>query len=67
MCKQLGYSTSNAEVSDAYYGQGSGIIWLDHVSCHGDESRLSDCDNDGWGISACTRGDDVGVDCGKRL
>ena len=66
VCRQLGYNTTNATVySNATFGEGTGYIWLDNVTCWGNESRLSDCSNLGWGIEDCLHAEDVGVTCGK--
>jgi deleted-in-malignant-brain-tumors protein 1 len=46
-CRQLGYEVDQGQnVSyniDAYYGQGSGPIWLNHLYCTGNEQSLLDC------------------------
>lgn len=66
VCRQLGFSSSNTAVRGlAYYGQGSGVIWLDDVRCYGYESRLSSCGHSGWDIGNCRHNEDVGVSCGK--
>lgn len=64
VCRQLGYSSSSAKAYiGAYYGQGSGTIWLDGVDCNGDELRLVSCDSKPLGVTACYHEDDAGVDC----
>ena len=66
VCRQLGYPTANAKAhSNAFYGSGSGTIWLDEVGCYGTESRLSECSSPGWGIENCGHNEDVGVSCSK--
>ena len=66
VCRQLGYSTLNAVAhSNAFYGRGSGTIWLDQVTCSGFESRLSDCSSNVWGNNDCGHSEDVGIKCGK--
>ena len=51
--------------TDAYYGRGSGPIWLDDLQCTGTESSLLQCPHDGIGVAAyyCDHYDDVGVQC----
>ena len=67
VCRQLGYSTSNADArGNAYYGYASGRIVLDDVDCDGDESRLLSCYHGRLGQSDCTHSEDVGVKCGNN-
>ena len=42
---------------------GTGSIFLDDVSCIGNESRLIDCSHNGLGVHDCTHADDAGVRC----
>ena len=50
---------------NAYYGQGSGPIWLQDVLCKGTEQQLLKCANDYYPIGAtrCSHSGDVGVIC----
>ena len=66
VCRQLDLSTSHAvSRGNAYYGSGSGTVWLDEVRCSGSESRLEYCSHSRWGNSKCFHSEDVGVDCSK--
>nr|XP_054774380.1 deleted in malignant brain tumors 1 protein-like [Lytechinus pictus] len=63
ICQQLGYESANTYYTSAYFGEGSGNIWLDDVDCTGNEYELADCNHDGWGVHNCYHGEDVGVEC----
>ena len=66
VCRQLGYGTENATArSSAYFGQGSGPIHLDNVTCNGSESRLIDCSH--ISIHNCGHHKDAGVTCSGML
>ena len=45
--------------------QGSGQIWLDSVSCSGEESELAECHHENWGVNDCGHYEDVGIICCK--
>ena len=64
VCRQLGFSqlATNAW-SSAYYGQGSGPIWIDDVACSGGESHIYNCRHRGWGNNDCTHSEDASVQC----
>ena len=49
--------------AEAYYGEGSGSIWLDEVSCSGIESNLLSCRRDQLGMHDCDHSEDAGVRC----
>ena len=63
VCRQLGYKGVVRASTKAEFGQGSGTIWMDNVTCRGYESYLHQCTFNGWGIHNCVHGDDAGVVC----
>ncbi len=64
VCHQLGLSGGIAREA-AYYGPGSGTIWIDDVKCQGHEVKLDDCSHNDWGQHDCSHREDAGVQCGK--
>uniref|UniRef100_A0A668AVQ9 Soluble scavenger receptor cysteine-rich domain-containing protein SSC5D n=1 Tax=Myripristis murdjan TaxID=586833 RepID=A0A668AVQ9_9TELE len=63
VCRELGCGTAIEATSRAYFGAGNNDIWLDDVSCSGNESSLTDCPHSGFGIHNCNHGEDAGVNC----
>ena len=64
VCRQLGFGTYGSSYSGAYFGQGSGPIWLDNVICIGNESTLASCSHLGVNITrSCSHYEDAGVRC----
>ena len=50
-------------VSQAGFGQGTGLIFLDNVGCTGTESSLLSCSHRGIGVHYCGHYSDAGVVC----
>ena len=63
VCKQLGFSSASAAPHEAQYGQGTGDIILDNVSCSGTEERIFDCSHNGYRSHNCSHGEDASVVC----
>lgn len=64
ICVMLGYPRENAVAySSAYFGAGTGQIWLDDLSCTGTETDIADCPYITWGYHNCGHGEDAGVAC----
>ena len=54
--------------TNAYFGSGTGGIFMDNVGCRGTESTLLSCPYNGIGYHNCRHTDDAGVRClGKEL
>ena len=67
VCGQLGFGTAIAARNRAYYGQGSGQIWLDELNCSGTESTIENCSHNGWGNEDCSHREDAGVECSNGI
>ena len=64
VCRQLYNLTSDvAAYTNAYFGRGTGPIWLDDVQCTGSETHLVNCTNSGIGTGDCRHDEDGGVQC----
>ncbi|XP_048013051.1 soluble scavenger receptor cysteine-rich domain-containing protein SSC5D-like isoform X2 [Megalobrama amblycephala] len=63
VCREMGCRNVIEAKRGAYFGQGSGQIWMDDVNCTGTESSLKNCRTRGWGIRNCGHHKDAGVIC----
>ena len=63
VCRQLGYRRATRWHDRAYFGRGTGTIWLDNLTCGGTETRLHECGSNGIGVNNCGHNEDVGVVC----
>ena len=62
ICRQLGYRDGRARTS-AYYGEGTGTIWLTDVNCAGNEQNVMMCDKSFSWENNCGHDEDAGVVC----
>ena len=63
VCRQLGFPDAEVAFKRSYFGQGTGPIWFDHLSCSGDESSLFSCFHIGMRSRYCDHREDAGVRC----
>uniref|UniRef100_A0A8D0EVC8 Soluble scavenger receptor cysteine-rich domain-containing protein SSC5D n=1 Tax=Strix occidentalis caurina TaxID=311401 RepID=A0A8D0EVC8_STROC len=63
VCRQLGCGTAMSAPGLSGFGEGSGPIWLDGVSCLGTEATLTECSFKPWGHHACNHVEDASVVC----
>ncbi|XP_070782566.1 uromodulin-like [Enoplosus armatus] len=63
VCRQLGCGTARSAPTNAAFGRGSGPIWLDDLSCFGNEPSITDCRHPGFGVHNCDHIEDASVVC----
>jgi hypothetical protein len=64
VCKALGiYDNVQAVMATDYYGEGTGIIWLNNLQCTGNEENIFDCQVQDEAGSVPNHQYDVGVIC----
>ena len=61
-CRQLGLRFV-AVIRYAYFGLGTGQIWLDNLHCTGSETHLVNCRHNGFGMHDCRHYEDAGLFC----
>uniref|UniRef100_A0A672HCY3 SRCR domain-containing protein n=1 Tax=Salarias fasciatus TaxID=181472 RepID=A0A672HCY3_SALFA len=66
VCRQLDCGPAQSALSSAAFGAGGGPIWLDDVSCSGNEPSISDCRNSGFGVHNCGHHEDASVICERK-
>ncbi|XP_056227795.1 deleted in malignant brain tumors 1 protein-like [Seriola aureovittata] len=63
VCRQLDCGRARSALQNAAFGQGTGPIWLDDVSCSGNETSITDCRHPGFGVHNCGHVEDASIIC----
>ncbi len=67
VCRELDCGEPVDALGGAYFGPGSGPVWMNSVRCTGSEFTLKNCRSLGWSNSHCGPYSDAGVICsGER-
>ncbi|XP_023202454.1 uncharacterized protein LOC111611064 [Xiphophorus maculatus] len=67
VCRELGCGTAVTATIGSIFGQGTGQIWLNDVSCSGNEASLTQCQHGGFGTRDCGHCEDAGVVCSDQI
>ena len=64
----LNFSNNVAVRGSSFFGPGlsRSPIWLDDLTCAGDESKIDDCVYRPWGTNNCGHGEDLSVICNGK-
>ncbi|XP_069856731.1 soluble scavenger receptor cysteine-rich domain-containing protein SSC5D [Dipodomys merriami] len=66
-CRELGCGAALAAPGGAFFGEGTGPVWLSELACRGSEGQLGLCLPRGWKPHICSHEEDAGVVCaGQR-
>ncbi|XP_030851598.1 deleted in malignant brain tumors 1 protein-like [Strongylocentrotus purpuratus] len=63
VCRMMGFNGALDAPTTASFGQGSGRILLNYVSCEGTEDNLAECAHAGIGLNPCSHTKDAGAIC----
>ncbi|EDV19474.1 uncharacterized protein TRIADDRAFT_62104 [Trichoplax adhaerens] len=66
ICRQLKLPPASAAPKNAFFGAGTGPIWLDDVKCTGSETYINQCNTSAWQSHNCIHKEDAGVVCGMK-
>ncbi len=67
VCRELDCGNIVDAPGNAYFGLGSGPIWMTNVVCTGSELTLKHCDMAGWDKQNCIHAKDAGVICAGKF
>ena len=63
VCNELGYGKAVSAINGAFFGRGSGRIWLTNLNCVGTELTIGNCSHSRWGYGFCGHWEDASVKC----
>ncbi|XP_055993193.1 soluble scavenger receptor cysteine-rich domain-containing protein SSC5D [Sorex fumeus] len=67
-CRALGCGGALAAPGGAFFGEGTGPVWLSELDCRGGEAGLGLCAHRGWKAHVCSHEEDAGAVCaGQRV
>lgn len=67
-CRVLGCGGALAAPGGAFFGEGTGPVWLSELNCRGNEGQLGICPHRGWKAHICSHEEDAGIVCvGKKI
>ncbi|XP_025113550.1 uncharacterized protein LOC112575757 [Pomacea canaliculata] len=67
VCNQLGFTNAlPVPMANAFYGRGTGNIWLSHINCVGNETNLDLCHHYPYTFTDCDHSEDAGLLCLDR-
>ncbi|XP_048185483.1 soluble scavenger receptor cysteine-rich domain-containing protein SSC5D [Perognathus longimembris pacificus] len=67
-CRELGCGAALAAPGGAFFGEGTGPVWLSELACRGSEGQLGLCPPRGRKPHICSHEEDAGVVCaGQRV
>lgn len=49
-CRQMQSGSALEALGYAHFGAGSGLIWIDNISCTGSKTSLAQCQHNGYGV-----------------
>ena len=59
VCRMLGYRSASSAPTQAYFGQGLGLVGLDEVLCSGEEGTLLECSYSEIGTHDCRHSEEM--------
>lgn len=66
VCREINCGTVMEAKKAAFFGEGTGEIWLDDVQCTGKETSITKCPHKPYGVNNCGHSEDAGVVCSGR-